>query len=457
MLSRSGTYAQKDGVNKLTPEHTLSLHCLSLLSPFSSVPLAPLIPSLPLLDAPSLQTAIPAEVQSIRTVKEIALDPSEEHLTKHKGGDKAHVVVRSIFHLQRVSVTVSAKAALPTNGQLLPPASVIRGCDARPGDNIEGLSLLEEATGRTRRHAQARRVGVRHQRHRAQQRHHRRMQSHERSAALAVEASANKAAHEAHTATATVAAGTTAKKVAAGDLPMNDAILAIESVVRNGRAPAIEAARRIQSYHKKQNVDLLMERMTRVLSMKDAKSIEVKWRALLGVDGGASPNDDTPHSLLKSVELGAATIADFVETVDKVAHVCEKVINTENDQITAAIDKLTGAKSKEGGKKLRALLEESESDTGLWVAVERAVLVLRKQPPSPDKIKASIEAVAAFTGPESDVATTWTKYLTDLGELLKALATLKAGFGGDALSTEFSADVPSVAGFKLTPYVYVQN
>ena len=393
-------------------------------------------------------------------MKEIALDPSEEHLTKHKGGDKAHVVVRSIFHLQRVSVTVSAKAAFPTNSQLLPPASVVRGCDARPGDNIEGLSLLEEATGRTRRHAQARRVGVRHQRHRAQQRHHRRMQSHERSAALAVEASANKAAHEAHTATATVAAGTTAKKVAAGDLPMNDAILAIESAVRNGRAPAIEAAKRIQRYHKKQNVDLLMERMTMVLSMKNAKSMGVKWRALLGVDGGASPNDETPHSLLKSVELGAATIADFVETVDKVAHVCKKVINTEKRKayelskgnITAAIASLM-----EGGKKLRALLEESESDTGLWVAVERAVLVLRQQPPSPDKIKASIEAVAAFTGPESDVATTWTKYLTDLGELLKALATLKAGFGGDALSTEFSADVPSVAGFKLTPYVYVQT
>ena len=261
-------------------------------------------------------------------------------------------------------------------------------------------------------------------------------------------------------------------------------MLAFETAVKNGLPYAIKASNTLQAYGKDLKMDLLVERMKLVLSRKKA-NMAVKWRAILGIDGGAAPNDGTPHSMLKALELGATAIADFVEAVDKVAAVVKRFVlrskNHKNHGLVVMIDGLvgaggtcgggaggsgaggegaadptkptsTGSTDCKGGKKLRMLLEESEEDTGLWAAAENAVQNLRVQPPSPDNIKASLEAVVKLTGKESDIMKVWAEYQINLQALLQELGVLKAAFG-KAFSYSLVANVPPVAGFKLTPYV----
>ena len=261
-------------------------------------------------------------------------------------------------------------------------------------------------------------------------------------------------------------------------------MLALETVVKNGLPGAIKASNALQAYGKDLKMDLLVERMKLVLSRKKA-NMAIKWRAILGIDGDAAPNDGTPHSMLKALELGSTAIADFVEAVDKEAAVVKGFVlrskNHNNNGLVAMIDGLagaggtcggggggggaggeaaadpakptsTGSTDCKGGKKLRTLLEESEEDTGLWAAAENAVQTLRVQPPSPDKIKASLEAVVKLTGKESDIMKAWAEYQINLQALLQELGVLKAAFG-KAFSYSLVANVPPVAGFKLTPYV----
>jgi len=214
------------------------------------------------------------------------------------------------------------------------------------------------------------------------------------------------------------------------------------------------------------NMDLLMERMKQVLSKK--KHAAVKWRALVGIDGDAAPNDGTPHSLLKAVELAASTIADFAKAVSKYGKVIKDLMTKskkrKEDSNGKAIIKALDPKQRHSlgaeGKLLRELLEESESDTGLWAAAERAVQDLRVQPPAPDKIKASLEAVVKFTKTElkiggvlvPPVAKLWAAYQVQLQALLRQLGVLKVDFG-KAFSYSLSTPVPPVAGFQLTPYI----
>ena len=229
----------------------------------------------------------------------------------------------------------------------------------------------------------------------------------------------------------------------------------------------------------------------------------------MGIDGGAAPDDGTPHSLLKAVELAASTIADFAKAVSKYGKVIKGLVakskNHKNEAIIRALDaseeesgtcagrkgalkgtagwcrcnakgtpvSAQGCKSKSPscewdnvkgrclsihkslgaeGKLLRELLEESESDTGLWAAAERAVQDLRVQPPTPDKIKASLEAVVVFTKTKSKFGTAWAAYQVQLQAILRELGVLKVNFG-KAFSYSLSAPVPPVAGFKLTPYI----
>ena len=222
-----------------------------------------------------------------------------------------------------------------------------------------------------------------------------------------------------------------AGQVTEEDLPLYDAVLALETVVENRLASAIKASETLHRYGKELKMDLLMERMKLVLSKK--KKAAVKWRALVGIDGSAAPNDGTPHSLLKAVELAASAIADFAKAGSKDGKVIKGLMTKSkthtNKAIIRALDpnhrKTLGAE----GKLLRELLEESESDKGLWAAAERAVQDLRVQPSSPDKIKASLEAVVAFTKAKSEFGTAWEAYQVQLQDLLRNLDVLKVNFG----------------------------
>jgi hypothetical protein len=129
-------------------------------------------------------------------------------------------------------------------------------------------------------------------------------------------------------------------------------MLAFETAVKNGLPYAIKASNTLQAYGKDLKMDLLVERMKLVLSRKKA-NMAVKWRAILGIDGGAAPNDGTPHSMLKALELGATAIADFVEAVDKVAAVVKKFVlrskNHNNHGLVVMINGLVGAGGTCGG------------------------------------------------------------------------------------------------------------
>ena len=78
------------------------------------------------------------------------MDPSEEHITKHKGGDKAHIVARSIFQMQRLTSGNTATTAAKVH----PPASVTQGCAVHhnPSTSVDGLAealaFVEEGTGK---------------------------------------------------------------------------------------------------------------------------------------------------------------------------------------------------------------------------------------------------------------------------------------------------------------------
>ena len=159
------------------------------------------------------------------------MDPSEEHVTKHKGGDKAHIVARSAFRMQRVASPATFPPAPP-------PAAVIRGCIAHHRDALEAQALaafVDEGDGRAQHERTVtRRVGTRHKRHRAQQRQHRRLQVHEQLAAAeaarrtttAVDVSAASTLSSSARPSAPSAGGTTPEspgsKVAEEDIPLND-------------------------------------------------------------------------------------------------------------------------------------------------------------------------------------------------------------------------------------------
>ena len=78
------------------------------------------------------------------------MDPSEEHITKHKGGDKAHIVARSIFQMQ---CSTSSNMAT-TVAKVQPPASVMQGCVVHhdPSTSVDGLAetlaFVEKSTGK---------------------------------------------------------------------------------------------------------------------------------------------------------------------------------------------------------------------------------------------------------------------------------------------------------------------
>ena len=160
------------------------------------------------------------------------MDPSEEHVTKHKGGDKAHIVARSAFRMQRVANAAKLPPAPP-------PAAVTRGCIAHHRDALEAQALaafVDEGDGRAQHERTVtRRVGTRHKRHHAQQRQHRRLQVHEHLAAAEAARRTTTAADVSAVSTlssssarpsAPSAGGTTPEspgsKVAEEDIPLND-------------------------------------------------------------------------------------------------------------------------------------------------------------------------------------------------------------------------------------------
>ena len=103
-----------------------------------------------------------------------------------------------------------------------------------------------------------------------------------------------------------------------------------------------------------------------------------------------------------SIEIQAAD-----KDVLNVKSLVPKSKNHESPSVQRYADKLTGTSTKctkikappfikgcKGGRILRALLED---ETGLWAAVEGAMQTLRVYPPSPDKVQASLQTVAALT------------------------------------------------------------
>jgi hypothetical protein len=105
---------------------------------------------------------------------------------------------------------------------------------------------------------------------------------------------------------------------------------------------------------------------------------KTRSRLKLVEDGDAAPNDGTPHSLLEAVELAASTVADFAKAaVSKYGKVVKDLRTRSKNHNTKALDPHTRLSLGKEGKLLCELLEESESDTGLWAAAERAVPDLR--------------------------------------------------------------------------------
>ena len=104
-----------------------------------------------------------------------------------------------------------------------------------------------------------------------------------------------------------------------------------------------------------------------------------------------------------SIEIQAAD-----KDVLNVKSLVPKSKNHESPSVQRYVDKLTGTgattctkikappfiKGCKGGRILRALLED---ESGLWAAVEGAMQTLQVYPLSPDKVKASLQTVAALT------------------------------------------------------------
>ena len=248
---------------------------------------------------------------------------------------------------------------------------------------------------------------------------------------------------------ATMAAGT---KVAQEDMALADAILSFETTVNNGLAPAVKVSQTLTRFEEKVGVAVLVERMERQAKNPKKKNL----KALLGIDGDATPNDNSPLSLLKSVERGISALQDFILAVNKDAALV-KTLNAESTTHKAAnvgteVNELL-AKGKTLLKSLdEQSLDEQSNAKSVWSALERAVHNLHDHPPKPDEIKKSLEKVITFTESKkaSSIAKQWSGYevrlqslLTEVGKVTKSL--------GEAFSYALQADVPTVAGFKIKP------
>ena len=288
-----------------------------------------------------------------------------------------------------------------------------------------------------------RRVGTRHKRHQAQQQHHRRLHARERAAVVkaVVKAVAVKTRSNAK-GSATMAAGT---KVAQEDMALADAILSFETTVNNGLASAVKVSQTLTRFEEKVGVAVLVKRME--LQAKNPKKKNLK--ALLGIDGDATPNDNSPLSLLKSVERGISALQDFILAVNKDAALV-KTLNAESTTHKAAnvdteVDNLLA-----NGKTLLKSLDEQSNAKSVWSALERAVHNLHDHPPKPDEIKKSLEKVITFTKSSADIAKQWSAYELLLQSLLNEVGKVTKSLG-EAFSYALQADVPTVAGFKIKP------
>ena len=241
---------------------------------------------------------------------------------------------------------------------------------------------------------------------------------------------------------ATMAAGT---KVAQEDMALADAILSFETTVNNGLAPAVKVSQTLTRFKEKVGVAVLVERMK--LQAENPKKKNLK--ALLGIDGDATPNDNSPLSLLKSVERGISALQDFILAVNKDAALV-KTLNAESTTHKAAnvdteVDNLLA-----NGKTLLKSLDEQSNAKSVWSALERAVHNLHDHPPKPDEIKKSLEKVITFTKSSADIAKQWSAYELLLQSLLNEVGKVTKSLG-EAFSYALQADVPTVAGFKIKP------
>ena len=247
---------------------------------------------------------------------------------------------------------------------------------------------------------------------------------------------------------ATMAAGT---KVAQEDMALADAILSFETTVNNGLAPAVKVSQTLTRFEEKVGVAVLVKRME--LQAKNPKKKNLK--ALLGIDGDATPNDNSPLSLLKSVERGISALQDFILAVNKDAALV-KTLNAKSTTHKAAnVDTEVDELLAKGKTLLQSLDEQSnaESDSkSLWPALERAVHNLHDHPPNPDTIKVSLEKVIELTSAKSSasIATEWSEYQGFLQSLLNTVGEVTESLG-KAFSYALQADVPTVAGFKIKP------
>ena len=245
-----------------------------------------------------------------------------------------------------------------------------------------------------------------------------------------------------------VAVGT---KVAQEDMALADAILSFETTVNNGLAPAVKVSQTLTRFEEKVGVAVLVERMK--LQAENPKKKNLK--ALLGIDGDATPNDNSPLSLLKSVERGISALQDFILAVNKDAALV-KTLYTKSEthkatNVGTEVDELLA----KGKTLLKSLDEQSnaESDSkSLWPALERAVHNLHDHPPNPDTIKVSLEKVIELTSAKSSasIATEWSEYQGFLQSLLNTVGEVTESLG-KAFSYALQADVPTVAGFKIKP------
>jgi hypothetical protein len=289
-----------------------------------------------------------------------------------------------------------------------------------------------------------RRVGTRHKRHQAQQQHHRRLHARERAAVVkaSVKAVAVKTRSNAK-GSATMAAGT---KVAQEDMALADAILSFETTVNNGLAPAVKVSQTLTRFKNKVGVAVLVERMTLQMEKNPKKK---NLKALLGIDGDATPNDNSPLSLLKSVERGISALQDFILAVNKDAALVKTLNAKSTNHKAANVGTEVGALLAKGKTLLQSLDEKSNAEC-LWSALEHAVHDLHDHPPMPDKIKSSLEKVITYTESSKDIATQWGEYEVLLQSLLNTVGKVTESLG-KAFSYALQADVPTVAGFKVKP------